>query len=115
VIGIAGNSSIDLDWKSKGYAVRVNGVEVARDGDTFCPVGNDRIAFYSKKGGRLSAPVPAGWNPQSVAALALYPDRAEEVAISKTAGSFTVDAAPGRPIVIFRDGASARKRMGLER
>jgi hypothetical protein len=93
----------------------VTGAQVAKDGDTFCPVGNDRIAFYSRKGGWLSAPLPAGWNPQAIAALALYPDRAEEVPVSKEGGKLTVDATPGRPILVFRDGAAARKKMGLQK
>jgi len=113
VIGLAGNSSIDIDWKNSRYTVTVNGVEVARDGDTFCPIGNDRIAFYSKKGARLSAPLPAAWNGESIAALALFPDHAEEARFTLASGKLAVDAAPGRPIVVFRDGAAARKRMGL--
>ena len=113
VIGLAGNSSIDIDWKNHRYAVTVNGVEIAKDGDTFCPIGNDRIAFYSKKGGRLSAPLPAGWNAQAIAALALYPDHAEEATVATADGVLAVDAPPGRPILVFRDGAAARTRMGI--
>jgi hypothetical protein len=61
-------------------------VDIAKDGDTSCPAGNGRIAFYSKNGGRLSAPLPVGWNVEALAALALYPDRAKEVPVIKTGG-----------------------------
>ena len=115
VIGLAGDAVIDLDWKTNRYSVAIRGVEIARDGDTFCPVGNDRIAFYSKKGGKLSAPVPAGWNPEAVGALALYPDRAEEAAVSLLAGRVTVEVPPARPIMVFRDAAGARRKMGLRK
>jgi len=115
VIGLSGNSSIDIDWKSSRYAVTLGGVEVARDGDTFCPIGKDRVAFYSKKGARLTAPLPAGWDAKAIAALTLFPDHAEEARFSLTSGMLTVDALPARPIVVFRAGAEARKRMGLER
>jgi hypothetical protein len=111
VIGLAGNSSIDIDWKTMRYTVTVNGAEVAKDGDTFCPVGNDRIAFYSKTGRKLSAPLPRGWDPAAIAALALYEDKAEEAPMVKSGGRVTVDAPAGRPIVVFREGAAARKRM----
>jgi hypothetical protein len=111
VIGLAGNSRIDIDWKNLRYTVTVNGVEVAKDGDTFCPIGSDRIAFYSKKGGRLSAPLPKDWNAQAIAALALYPDHAEEASISNSGGRLTVEAVAGRPILVFRDGAAARKKL----
>ena len=113
VIGLAGNSRIEVDWKSSTYRVIVNGVEVARDGDTFCPVGNDRIAFYSKNGGRLSAPLPPGWKVNAMTALALFPDHASEVAMDTANGSITVNAGAGRPIVVFRDGAAARRKMAV--
>lgn len=114
VIGLAGNSSIDLDWKNNRYTVTVNGTEVAGNGNTFCPVGNDRIAFYSRNGGRLSAPLPAGWNPQTIAALALFSGHAEEVPASGNGGTLAVDAPAGRPIVVFREGEAARKKMGVK-
>ncbi len=115
VIGLAGNSSIDIDWKSGRYTVIVKGTEIARNGDTFCPVGNDRIAFYSKSGARLSAPLPAGWNVKAIAALALYPDHAKKVPVIAEHSMLAVDAPAGQPIMIFRDGPAARKKMGLER
>jgi hypothetical protein len=111
VLGLAGNSTIDLDWKTNHYTVTVDGVEVAKDGDTFCPIGSDRIAFYSRNGGRLTASLPAGWNAANVAALALYVDHAEEVPLTKNGGKLTVDAPTGRPILVFRDGDAARKRF----
>ena len=79
MIGLKGNSTIGLDWKANTYSVSVNGVEVAKDGDTFCPLGNDRIAFYAKEDKQLSATLPAGWKPGSVVARALTVDKAEDV------------------------------------
>lgn len=111
VIGLASNSSIDIDWKNNRYSVKVNGVEVARDGNTFCPIGADRIAFYSKTGARLSAPLPAGWDAKKIGALALYPDHAEEERISLTGSKVEVDAPAGRPIMVFGDGAAAHGKL----
>ena len=111
LIGLEGDSSIDIDWKNLRYTVKVNGVEVAKDGSTFCPIGSDRIAFYSRAGAQLEAPLPAGWNPKEIAGLALFTDRMEEAAISISQGKLRVDSSPGRPIIVFRDGAAARKRM----
>ena len=109
VIGLAGNTTIDIDWKALRYAVTVNGAEVARDGDVFCPIGNDRIAFYSRKGATLSAPVPAGWKPDALVARALYTDRAEDAQFSVAGGRITVTVAANRPVVVFRDAASATR------
>lgn len=114
LIGLEGNSSIDIDWKNLRYVVKVNGAEVAKDGDTFCPLGNDRIAFYSKKGGRLSAPLPSGWSADKIAALELSTGRAEESKFLLSDGKVTVDAPAARPILLFRDGAAARKKMQVE-
>ncbi|MBV9084454.1 MAG: hypothetical protein JOZ62_17400 [Acidobacteriaceae bacterium] len=113
-IGLADNSSIDIDWKSGRYTVVVNGTEIAKDGDTFCPVGLDRIAFYSKNGGRLSARLPAAWNTKAIAALALFPDHAEEVPVATSGGMLAVAADAGRPIMVFRDGPAARKKMHID-
>jgi hypothetical protein len=111
VIGLEGNSSIDIDWKNMRYTVTVNGAEIAKDGDTFCPVGGDRIAFYSKTGRQLSAPLPKGWDPSAIVAMALYADKAEEVPVVRSGGRVTVDAPAARPIIVFRAGAAARRRM----
>jgi hypothetical protein len=113
-IGLAGNSRIELDWKRNSYSVTTNGVEIARDGDTFCPVGDDRIAFYSKKGNRLSAALPASWDPKAIAALALYEDHAEEIQVDRSGGKLTVPALPGRPVMVFRDGAAARTLLQVK-
>lgn len=112
-IGLEGNSSIDIDWKSSRYSVTVNGSEVARDGDTFCPIGSDRIAFYSKTGKLLSAPLPKGWDAGAIAAFALTADKAEESPVSKSGGKLTVEVQAGRPVIVFRDRAAARRRDRL--
>ncbi len=112
-IGLEANSSIDIDWKAKTYSLTLHGVEVARNGDTFCPVGDDRIAFYSKRGGRLTAPMPQGWDPHSIAAFALFPDHAEEAPVTQSAGKLTVDAQAARPIMLFRYGAAARRQLAV--
>ena len=45
--------------------------DVARDGDTFCPIGRDRVAFYSHSAKQLSAPLPEGWDANAVVARTL--------------------------------------------
>jgi hypothetical protein len=107
VIGLAGNSRIEIDWKTKQYSVTVEGAEVARDGDVFCPIGTDRLAFYSRKGGTLRAPLPAGWNAGKLVALTLYTDRAERAPISVAGGRMVVETPANRPILVFRDAAAA--------
>ncbi len=113
VMGLAGNSRIDIDWGTKHYSVTVGGAEVARDGEVFCPIGSDRIAFYSRKPTRLSAALPADWNADEVRALALYPNRAEQARFSLANGTVSVEAPPARPILVFRNAAAARAVTGF--
>ena len=103
VIGLEGNSSIDLDWKSDLYSVTVNGVEVAKDGDTFCPIGKDRVAFYSRTAKELSAPLPEGWDANAVAARTMWADKTEAANVSVRDGRLTVKVQAERPVMVFRD------------
>jgi hypothetical protein len=112
VIGLEGNGKIDIDWKENRYSVSVNGVEIAHDGDTFCPLGKDRIAFYSKNGGELSASLPAGWTAKSLVAAALFADHAERAPLVIRDGKITLKVPAKRAIVVFRD-AAAMKQLNL--
>ena len=111
VIGLEENSRIDIDWKTGSYSVQVNGTEIAKDGDTFCPLGKNRIAFYSKAGKELSAPLPAGWDAKTIAARALFADHSEPVPIAVKGGKVTVTVPAKRAVVAFRDGALAGVKM----
>lgn len=106
VISLEGNSRIDLDWKSDLYSVTVNGVEVARDGDTFCPIGQDRMAFYSRTAKQLSAPLPEGWDANAMVALALSADKAEPALATVQEGKLIVNVQAERPVVVFRNAAA---------
>jgi hypothetical protein len=70
-IGLEGNSLIVLDWATKKYGIVLDGVEVARDDSTFCPVDNDKIAFYALAPQTLTATLPMGWKAEEMVAVAL--------------------------------------------
>ncbi len=106
VISLEGNSRIDLDWKTGQYSIRVDGVDVARDGDTFCPIGKDRMAFYSPFAKELSAPLPAGWDGGAVVGLALSADKMEAATVAVRDGKLIVNVQAERPVMIFRDRAA---------
>jgi Endo-alpha-N-acetylgalactosaminidase len=108
------DSVIDLDWKTQKYSVTLNGAEIARDGSTFCPLDDGRIAFYSLEPKELSAPLPMGWKPGDVAAIALDLHQPEELHADVNGGRVKVAVPARRPVMIYRDGAKARKRL-LER
>ena len=110
VIGLEGNSKIDLDWSSDQYSVTVNGAEVARDGDTFCPIGADRVAFYSRTAKELSAPLPEGWDAGAVVARMLSADKAEDAAVAVRDGKLIVKVAAEKPVMVFRSAAAQGAR-----
>ncbi len=103
VIGLEGNSRIDLDWKSDQYSVTVGGVDVARDGDTFCPIGRDRVAFYSRTAKEMSAPLPEGWDASAVVARALSADAGEAATVVVRDGKLIVKVQAERPVMVFRN------------
>ena len=109
VITLEGNSRIDLDWKSDQYTVTVGGVDVARDGDTFCPIGKDRVAFYSPVAKELSAPLPEGWDANTIVARALSTDGMKAAPVSIRDGKLIVTVQAERPIMVFRDAAQIPK------
>ncbi|HTF65659.1 MAG TPA: hypothetical protein VK638_23525, partial [Edaphobacter sp.] len=107
-IGMEENSHIVLDWAKKSYSVVLNGLEVARDDTTFCPVDNDKIAFYSLAPQTLTAALPAGWKAEEMTAVALSTDK-------RTAADFNVDgnhikvaAKAQQPVMVYRKQKAAR-------
>jgi hypothetical protein len=83
-------------------------VEVARDDSTFCPVDNDKIAFYSLAPQTLTATLPAGWKAEEMAAVALSTDK-------RNVGDFNVDgnrikvaAKAQQPVMVYRKKEAAR-------
>jgi hypothetical protein len=108
VVGLEGNSRIDLDWKSGEYTVTVGGVDVASNGDTFCPVGRDRVAFYSRSAKELIAPLPEGWDATAVVGRTMSANSAEAAEVAVRDGKLVVKVQAERPVMVFRDAAAAQ-------
>jgi hypothetical protein len=111
VIGLTGNTRVEQDWAAKTYSVVVDGVEIARNLATSCMLDDNRVAFYAQSECDLSFPMPANWKPAEAAALALFADRAEKLEFNVADGKLHVHAPARRPVIVFRDGAAARKRL----
>ena len=101
---------MEMDWNSKTYRVVVDGIEVARDESTYCPLDKDkeRIAFYSTTQKELAAPLPKGWSPASIRARALSKDGAQEANVVVRDQTITVLAPARQPIIVDRDADSRR-------
>ncbi len=93
--------------------MRLDGLEIARDGSTFCQLDEGRIAIYSLEAKNLSALLPQGWDAAKIAAVALSVDKAEEFHATVEGGKVKLSIPARRPVMVYRGGEGARK--GLRR
>jgi hypothetical protein len=100
LIGLEGNSLLKLDWQNKTYKITLDGVEVASDGSTYCPLGKDRIAFYSVEAKELSITLPKGWNPAEVTARLLTTGEPQPAHMTITGQTATVQVPARQPVVL---------------
>ena len=101
LIELEGNALLDLDWKNKTYSVKLGGVEIARDGSTFCLLDEERIAFYSVAAKELSAPLPSNWTEGEIAARLLSSEGPREMDVTINAGKVTVAVPPQQPVIVY--------------
>ena len=110
-ISYEGNARADLDWATQAHSVVADGVEIARDGALFAPYGAGRLAFYALTARELSHPLPAGWNPDRLVAIALSATKPREVAHRVENGHVRLMVDAQQPVILYRDGAAARRRL----
>jgi hypothetical protein len=101
------NSYIVLDWSKKSYGIVLNGVEVARNDSTFCPVDKDKIAFYALAPQTLTAALPAGWKAEEMVAVALSTDKRLPVDFRVDGNQIKVSANAQQPIMVYRKKEAA--------
>ena len=107
VTTLAGEGNrVEIDWSSKDYRMSLEGAEVARNGSTFCPLGNDRIALYSIRDESLTATLPSGWDPGSIHAVALSVERTEPVHFTVRGRAVTIAVQSRVPVHIVRGPVS---------
>ncbi len=121
-IALEGDSKIAMDAGSASYEVVWNGATIARDESTTCPVDDNRIAFYSRAGGRLSFPVPPVWAASEMTARALTVNGRKPFPIRTEGGQIVVDCPARVPIMVYAstnaiaspEGLGEAGRMGAE-
>lgn len=110
LIGLEGDSSIDIDWDKRSYRVVVDGAEISRDLSTTCPLDSNRLALYATTDRDLSTPLPSGWKQASLAAFALAPDDRRETKVLVGAGQLRVRVKAQEPVIVYRDGDAVMQR-----
>jgi hypothetical protein len=112
LLGLEGGSRVEIDPDTLAYLVVVEGTTVARDGSTFCPLDDERIAFYSRSEQELVAELPPTWRESDVVGLVLSADEPQELPVIAAAGSVRVRVPSRRPVMVYRDRGSAGRRRG---
>jgi hypothetical protein len=110
-IGLEKNCTIHLNPEKETYSVHLNGYEAARNGSTFCPLDEGRIAFYSLNPLELSADLPDSWEAANLAAIILDAEKPQECGARVEEDRIIVSVPARRPVIVYRDGASAKKRL----
>jgi hypothetical protein len=107
-IHLEGDALIESNLLEKTLRIALHGTDVLSDDAVFCPLGEEKIACYSITPRTVTATLPAGWNPQDVTAVALYPDRREEMKVAVTGRTAQVDLQARRPVMLYAHRAAAR-------
>jgi hypothetical protein len=107
-ISMEGNSRIVLDWANRSYSIVLNGMEVARDDSTFCPVDDEKIAFYALVPQTLTAQLPEGWKVDEMAAAALSTGKRTAVDFHVERNQIKLSAMAQQPVMVYRRKEAAR-------
>ena len=114
ILGLEGNASIDIDWSNKTYSASLNGVPILGEASTFCPLGKDRIAFYSLTSKELTAQLPPGWQENEIRAAKLTAKGPEDFQVRMEQGRIRVSVDARQPVMVFRE-AQARNNARKSR
>jgi len=101
VLHLEAGSKITMDTVSNSYEVVWNGVTIASDESTTCPLDANRVAFYSRVGGRLQFTVPAGWNAAEITSRSLSVEGRKLFSVRIESTKIIVDAPAQVPIVVY--------------
>jgi hypothetical protein len=100
-IGLEGGATIAIDAASTSYTLTLDGTTIASDETTTCSIDENRIAFYSRAGGRLSYPTPSAWKSTEITARALTVDGRTSFPIHSQGTHIVVNCPPRIPIVVY--------------
>jgi len=107
-IRLEGDSKIWMDAAGSSYGVKWNGATIATSESTTCPVDAERIAFYSKAGGRLSYPLPTHWSIAEITARRLSVSGRAPFPVQVAGGQIVVEIPARVPVMVYvRESAIA--------
>ncbi|MBV9075589.1 MAG: hypothetical protein JOZ10_18355 [Acidobacteria bacterium] len=102
-IGLEGDAQIDIDWANKKFSASLGGAPILSQASTFCPLGEDRIAFYSISAEELTAALLAGWTASEVRGARLSLNGHEPASLKVESGKIRVPVEPRKPVMVYRN------------
>ena len=108
VIGLEDSAVIDIDWNAKTYTASLNGAPICSEAGTFCPLGQDRIAFYSLTAQELTAQLPAGWQANQIRAAKLTANGPEELRVTVEGNQVRTTLEARQPVIVYRNDSVRR-------
>ena len=104
-ITLTRDSQVQMTGEGDSYVAKYEGVEIARDNATFCPIDENRIACYSKTAKRLRYPLPAAWSQDKVVARTLGVHGRTPSDVKIVAGTLEVEVLPNMPVIVYANEA----------
>lgn len=95
------NSQVESSKTDKSYSAKLRGIEIARDDATFCPIDENRIAFYASSARQLRYPIPPAWDPAEITARTLSLQGRSMFKVQLVNGMIVVDAEARQPVIVY--------------
>jgi hypothetical protein len=109
VIGLEGDAVIDVDWADKTYTASLGGAPICSNAGTFCPLDQNRVAFYALDSRELTAQLPSGWQSNEVRAAKLTANGPEEFQIAVEGNRIRARLEARQPVIAYRNDAVRRR------
>lgn len=94
--------NINIDYaKNDGYKVTYKGVNILDGPNVTCPIDKNRIAFYSKTGGKLSYPLPTDKSGSEYSAKLISETGAQTFPFEINNGKIEVTVPANSPVIFY--------------
>jgi hypothetical protein len=98
-IGVEGGE-IQVSLETGKYTVTLGKTQVAAENWVACPLGTDRVVFYSTEGRTLRHPLPEGWKQEGLKAVTTSKSGSQPAKIAVQNGEIVVEASPRTPVIV---------------
>lgn len=99
----SGNTaSIAINYATNHFSAVYDGAQIMNDYTVTVPMDSSRIAFFNGgPAGTMTYPLPAGVNPATVRASALYSDHRSDVPVTASNGTISLTVPNSTPVIVY--------------